>query len=191
MIRPQKGFTLMELLIVIGVLGILAAGLLAAIDPFEQLKKARDTNNRSAAIELLSASQRYYATHGVLPWYTLGTYCASLTQINDTLAATTAAVPVGVAGTGVTPTAANGCVTDTLMSEGEVKATFLQGLAVNLYVTSGGSTRVGVCFAPESRANRADSQTRFNLTGTGDTFEINEGCSIAQRNAGSCLQCFE
>jgi len=35
--ETNKGFTLMELLIVIGVLGILAAGLLAAIDPFEQL----------------------------------------------------------------------------------------------------------------------------------------------------------
>jgi len=40
MTRQNIGFTLMELLIVIGVLGILAAGLLAAIDPFEQLKKA-------------------------------------------------------------------------------------------------------------------------------------------------------
>ena len=34
---------MIELLIVIGVLGILATGLLAAVDPFEQLKKARDT----------------------------------------------------------------------------------------------------------------------------------------------------
>ena len=58
----------MELLIVIGVLGILAAGLLAAIDPFEQLKKAKDTNNRSATIELLQSLQRFYATHGDFPW---------------------------------------------------------------------------------------------------------------------------
>ena len=41
MMKRNFGFTLMELLIVIGVLGILAAGLLAAIDPFEQLKGPR------------------------------------------------------------------------------------------------------------------------------------------------------
>ena len=63
-----KAFTLIELLIVIGVLGILAAGLLAAVDPFEQLKKARDANNRNAVIELHNAYTRYYATHGNLPW---------------------------------------------------------------------------------------------------------------------------
>ena len=39
----SKGFTLIELLIVIELLGALAAGLLAAIDPFEQLKKGVDT----------------------------------------------------------------------------------------------------------------------------------------------------
>ena len=36
----NKGFTLIELLIVIALLGALAVGLLATIDPFEQLKKA-------------------------------------------------------------------------------------------------------------------------------------------------------
>ena len=84
--RPNKGFTLMELLIVIGVLGILAAGLLAAIDPFEQLKKARDTNNRNAATEFLQASQRYYATHGYLPWYkqtVSGTYDCTGATLDD------------------------------------------------------------------------------------------------------------
>jgi prepilin-type N-terminal cleavage/methylation domain-containing protein len=62
------GFTMIELLIVISVLGILATGVLAAVDPFEQLKKARDTNNRQSVLSLQTALIRYYATHGALPW---------------------------------------------------------------------------------------------------------------------------
>ena len=38
--KKSLGFTLIELLIVIALLGALAVGLLATIDPFEQLKKA-------------------------------------------------------------------------------------------------------------------------------------------------------
>ncbi|GEM_PF-2727064 len=39
----SAGFTLIELLIVIAILGILAAGLLVAIDPAEKIKQANDT----------------------------------------------------------------------------------------------------------------------------------------------------
>ena len=38
-IGMKKGFTLLELLVVIAILGILAAGLLAAIDPLELINK--------------------------------------------------------------------------------------------------------------------------------------------------------
>ena len=46
-----KGFTLIELLIVIALLGALAVGLLATIDPFEQLKKGRDTSKKNTVSE--------------------------------------------------------------------------------------------------------------------------------------------
>ena len=47
-----KGFTLIELLIVIALLGALAVGLLAALDPFEQLKKGTDTGTRNTVSEI-------------------------------------------------------------------------------------------------------------------------------------------
>jgi prepilin-type N-terminal cleavage/methylation domain-containing protein len=42
-LMQTRGFTLVELLIVIAVIGILAIAVLAALDPIEQLKKSRDT----------------------------------------------------------------------------------------------------------------------------------------------------
>src|SRR3990167_265507 len=93
--KLSQGFTLIELLIVIGVLGILASGLLAAVDPFEQLKKARDANNRNAAVETLNAMTRYYATHGYLPWWSGATIatCGTAATVFDPLRVTEASYP--------------------------------------------------------------------------------------------------
>src|SRR4030043_1642877 len=62
------GFTLIELLIVIALLGALAVGLLATIDPFEQLKKGRDTATRNSVSEIYNSLLRYYATKAGFPW---------------------------------------------------------------------------------------------------------------------------
>jgi len=185
----------MELLIVIGVLGILAAGLLAAIDPFEQLKKARDTNNRSAAIEMLSSSQRYYATHGYLPWLKqttppaydcLGATVATLRT--PTVASPWPTVLVNKVGSTGHDADMKTCVDDTLGEDGEIKVTFFDGLSTTLYVTSGSSTRVSVCFPPEGKSNRTDAQTAYNIAAAGF---VTDGCTVPQRDAGKCVQCFQ
>jgi prepilin-type N-terminal cleavage/methylation domain-containing protein len=62
-----KGFTLVELLIVIAVIGILAIAVLAALDPIEQLKKSRDTGRLADARELVGAYQRYAVSYRCFP----------------------------------------------------------------------------------------------------------------------------
>lgn len=68
--RLAKGFTMIELLIVIAVLGILAVAVLAAINPIEQINRGKDTGSRSDAEQLISAVDRYYASKGYYPWTT-------------------------------------------------------------------------------------------------------------------------
>lgn len=66
----NKGFTMIELLIVIAVLGVLAVAVLSAINPIEQINRGRDTGSRSDAEQLLSAIDRYYTSHEIYPWQT-------------------------------------------------------------------------------------------------------------------------
>lgn len=62
------GFTMIELLIVISILGILAVMVLAAINPLEQINRGRDTAKRGDAEQLLGALERYNAFNGFFPW---------------------------------------------------------------------------------------------------------------------------
>ena len=113
----NKGFTLIELLIVIALLGALAIGLLATIDPFEQLKKGRDTATRNTVTEFYNANLRFYGTKGEFPW---GTGNAFSSENPDS--------------------AALGTTLDQLVSAGELKQNFTTAAGTNrlarIYVSS-------------------------------------------------------
>lgn len=62
------GFTLMELLIVIAILGILTTTLVVAVNPGRQLAKARDASRQGDLVAILSAILQYSSEHsGDLP----------------------------------------------------------------------------------------------------------------------------
>jgi prepilin-type N-terminal cleavage/methylation domain-containing protein len=67
-INKLKGFTLVELLIVIALIAILSVAVLATINPVEQSNKARDARVQNDAAEVLNAYERYYATQQQYPW---------------------------------------------------------------------------------------------------------------------------
>lgn len=65
--KQTTGFTLVELLIVVGILSILAIFALAALNPLEQFRKARDSQRKSDLTQVQRALEQYYQDHGKYP----------------------------------------------------------------------------------------------------------------------------
>jgi prepilin-type N-terminal cleavage/methylation domain-containing protein len=152
--KIQKGFTLVELLIVIALLGALAIGLIGALDPFEQLKKGTDTGTRNTVSEIHSAIIRYYALKGYMPWCDEAGVCAAISgaPLNDGTEADPGPMSLAL---------------DNIVATGELKASFTtlqSGELAKVFVT-GDNVNAIVCFQPTSKSFRADKNTKFDNLG--------------------------
>lgn len=137
------GFTMIELLVVISVIGVLAVAVLSTINPIEQINKGRDTRTRSDAAQLINAAERYYAIQEEYPW-----------NYQQTGAAADPAEPYGF-----DPTADDDTWMDQLVETDEVKGGFIdrlrnasQGQRVFLFKDDGSSATLYSCFKPASKA---------------------------------------
>ncbi len=61
--KSQKGFTLIEILVVIGIIGILATVVLVAVNPSRQFKQARDSQRVANVNTILNALGQNIADH--------------------------------------------------------------------------------------------------------------------------------
>lgn len=170
----NKGFTLIELLIVIALLGALAVGLLATVDPFEQLKKGTDTSRRNTTTEAYNAFIRFYATKNTFPWTT------DISALPMSDSAMTSA-PSGYL--------------NQVISAGELKPEFIElagaaGLG-KIFVTStadvgGVRQNVSVCFLPESKSFANEANSKFAKDGT-----VSSGCLATQPGGTACYWCIK
>jgi prepilin-type N-terminal cleavage/methylation domain-containing protein len=146
--KRNSGFTLIELLVVIGILGVLAAALIATIDPFEQIKKAQDSNTKNAAVEFNDSLLRYYATHNAFPW------AATPANGGNGAGCNGAAAPDG--SKSLTDVTMGTCVT-ALTAENELKSAFAQDKAdlQDIYVTYDSTANDTIaCFQPQSKSQQ-------------------------------------
>ncbi len=65
--RGSKGFTLIEILVVIGILAILLTIVLVAVNPGRNTQDARNTKRRSDVLNILNAVNQYYVATGNFP----------------------------------------------------------------------------------------------------------------------------
>lgn len=143
--HKSPAFTLIELIIGITILSLLAVALLAALDPIEQISKARDTAKRNLAVELHGAYVRYNANKDVYP---------------DKLAAVMASPDKYLDNNGSPPETTD-ITSDIkqLISAGELKPNFLQAAGSNLNTLrvvavkdpTSGDPYLSICFKPQSK----------------------------------------
>lgn len=150
-LRESKGFTLIELLIVIALLGALAVGLLAALDPFEQLKKGTDTGVRNTVSEVQGAVVRYYAIKSQMPWCANTDCTTHETGFTEDAPILLSAIPA---------------VIQNIVDTGELKADFstLAGDVTLGKITLFGNNTDGtvqVCYKPTSKSFTNDPNTKF------------------------------
>ncbi len=67
-LRKNKGFTLIEVLVVIGILAIVLAITLTAINPAEQASHAKDITAKATVEDFIKANSVYYSEKKALPW---------------------------------------------------------------------------------------------------------------------------
>ncbi|AKM83445.1 hypothetical protein A2422_01060 [Candidatus Woesebacteria bacterium RIFOXYC1_FULL_31_51] len=150
----KKGFTLVELLIVIGLLGAIALIVISAINPIEQANRARDTRFKADGGQLISAIDRYFVGASAFPWMTVD----PAIETDDAYPFITASTQ-GVGLCGAT------CAADGLLiTTNELKTEFRNrdfldtGTTVSEQImvgkALGSSTSVYACFVPLSKSVR-------------------------------------
>lgn len=117
----KKGFTLLEILLVVGIIAVLAAIVIIAINPGRQLATLRNTQRKSSLAEINKAAQQYYIDHSSYP----GNIPNTLTEICNT-------------GSFSTTTSINGIPCGSLVNLSDLVPTYMvsmpvdpQGLVIN------------------------------------------------------------
>lgn len=168
----KKGFTLVELLIVIGLLGAIALIVISTINPIEQSNRARDTRFKADGSQLVSAIDRYFVGKNEFPWTTLTPATTSEMAFGFVSAKT---IDVGICGD------ASCSVDGNLLSSNELKSEFRnrdfikdsssttsKKIFIGKAATSASS--IYACFVPLSESVRDKACTDgkvYTVTGTG------------------------
>jgi len=162
-VKNLLGFTLVELLIVITLLGAIATMVIATINPIEQANRARDARFKTDSGQLISAIDRYFAAVNEFPWVTGVQGAANEDEFGFV---TAGGVGVGLCGD------ANCSTPGVLISTDELKPEFgnrdfVDATAVDkiIYVgkDTGASASVYACFIPAAKSTRKKAVTDGNV----------------------------
>jgi len=183
----QFGFTMIELLIVMSILGILSVAVLSAINPIEQINRGKDTGSQSDAEQLLSAIDRYYAFNGTYPWQGTDSGASDNKKAYDFTEVAEAYIYTDADGTKSEDTK----ILDELKSADEIKNAFVNRLekATNplyLYYDGVDGDNAYVCFKAQSKNFKKKVAARcVNPEGSGLPSDLKSAISTTATICGS------
>lgn len=149
-LQSSKGFTLVELLVVIAIIGILAAGVLVAINPLEQIRRTQDQSLITTSQQYLGALNAYAAAKGSMPWGSVtGCTTPASTLVSNLGSCTTALISSG----------------DLKQGSGD-QTTVLSKLYLTETAGTGGVTSNVMCFRPtSSQVVTSTEKNRYTING--------------------------
>jgi len=185
-IKEMKGFTLVELLIVIALIAILSVAVLATINPIEQSNKAKDSTVQNDAAEVMNAYERYYTVKFSYPWVDIDNGAtvssADIAWFGSSNMPGAALCTSNIAGIGPGDDCSAYNLPGLLISTDELKDSFLAKgytsltsadpnynadgmnyLWVDKKATSEGNS-IYVCYVPKAKSNRTSTTTLYKPT---------------------------
>lgn len=179
----KRGFTLVELLVVIAILGIIAVGLIVAIDPIEQINRASDSSRRSLATDVMNSFNRFYASKNysaACPDSACATYLNGLSTTTsvDVSALTTVNTNLNSAGETKSANSYTGH-----QQAANVKATLANTATAN-------AATVVLCWQPKSKGQRSNANVADpNSTVFDGIGALQTALACPADNTNTCYQC--
>lgn len=166
------GFTLVELLVVVGILTVLLAITLIAINPFEQINKTTDVSTRATIKDFASATKYFYTEEKTTPWVKNSTCRDELSTQN-----TISQMP--------------SCVQE-LTKGGDLQTQAINSSeAKDIFMTEC-SNSIALCYKPKSSTYKNNSQAKFQRNGASNPkCPDDENCYICEFTTNEAAECFE
>lgn len=185
---------MVELLIVIALLGVLAAAVLAAINPLEQANRSRDAKYKSDSSQLLAAVDRYFVSTDEFPWMTVTpvTYDSADDAIGF-MSAKDANIGVCAAGTCVGTAGSGVLITNNELKTEFQKRDFIMKTAFDDLIyfgkAQGASESTYACYVPKSKSERSKA-TQSLAVGTPELIPVTDCATRTYASlATSCVTC--